>query len=303
MRSTMNDEIYKKYKLAGKIAAEVRDYGVDLINPGASYLEVANNIESKILEKGADLAFPVNISVDEIAAHYSPKNNDTLVFKQGDVVKLDIGAHIDGYIADTAITVEVKTNNYRDMIKASSEALNSAIDSIKAGINLVEIGRVVEKTIKSHGYKPVDNLTGHSMKRYIIHAGMSVPNVPDMTHSAKPENGDVFAIEPFATNGAGHVNSGVGSNIYRCKDSFNPRLIRNKRINVVFNQMRSKFKTLPFAQRWFEKLFSNSNITLRKLAFLGLIKQYPQLIDAKKGIVTQREHTVILNDDGCEVIT
>ena len=299
----MNDEIYQNYKLAGKIAAGVRDYGVGLIKPGASYLEVVNNIESKILDKGAGLAFPVNISVDEIAAHFSPKHNDTLVFKKGDVVKLDIGTHVNGYIADTAITVEVKTNNQTDMIKASSDALNAAIDVMKAGVNLVEIGRVVEKTIKSYGYKPVDNLTGHSLQRYIIHAGISIPNVPDIAHNAKPKTGDVLAIEPFATDGAGHVISGAGSNIYRCKESYNPRLIRDKRINTVFNQMRSKFKTLPFAQRWFEKHFSSSKITLRKLAFLGIIRQYPQLIDAKNGIVTQKEHTVILNNDGCEVIT
>ena len=226
-----------------------------------------------------------------------------MTFKKGDVVKLDLGAHIDGYIADTAVTVEVETHNYDDMIKASSDGLDAAIDLMKAGVNLFEVGKAIQKTITSYGYKPIDNLTGHSMQRYVIHAGLSVPSVPDMLHKGKPKAGDVLAIEPFATNGAGHVISGDGSNIYLCKNTFNPRLIRDKKIKIIFSQMKNKFKTLPFAQRWFEKLFSNSNITLRKLAFLGLIKQYPQLIDAKKGIVTQREHTVILNDDGCEVIT
>lgn len=303
MRSNMDNKVYENYKRAGKIAAEARDYGVDLIKPGVSFLEVANSVESKILNDGAGLAFPVNISVNEIAAHYSPRHDDTLVFKEGDVVKLDLGAHVDGYIADTAVTVEVETHNYNNMIKASSYALDAAIDLMKAGINLFEIGKTVEKTITSYGYKPIDNLTGHGMQRYVIHAGISVPSVPDRLHNAKPKAGDVLAIEPFATNGAGHVIPGDGSNIYLCKESFNPRLVRDKKVKITFNKMKSKFKTLPFAQRWSEKLFSNSDKVLRRLSFLGLIKHYPQLIDAKKGIVTQKEHTVILTKEGCEVIT
>ncbi|MGF3554497.1 MAG: type II methionyl aminopeptidase, partial [Thermoplasmatota archaeon] len=210
----MNDEVYDKYKLAGKITAKARDFGVSLLKPGASFLEVADKIESKILEKGGSLAFPVNISVNEIAAHFSPKHDDDLVFKKDDVVKLDIGAHVDGFIADTAVTVEIGNNNYSKMIKASSDALDAAIKILKAGINLYEIGKIVQKTINSYGFKPIGNLTGHSMQRFILHAGMSVPNIPDEMYNGKPKDGDVLAIEPFATNGAGHVVSGPGSNIY-----------------------------------------------------------------------------------------
>lgn len=299
----MEDEVYEKYKLAGKIAAEARNYGVGLLRTGASFLEIANSIESKILVDGARLAFPVNISINEIAAHYSPRHDDTLVFEKENVVKLDIGAHIDGYIADTAVTVEVGTNNYKDMIKASSDALDSAINHIKPGINLVEVGKAVEETITSYGFKPIDNLTGHSMQKYLLHAGMSVPSVQNMVHNDKPEVGDVLAIEPFATNGAGHVISGEGSNIYICKEYVNPRLMRDRKIKMTFDKVKSEFKTLPFAQRWFERLFSNSDMMLKKMSFLGLVKQYPQLVDAKKGIVTQKEHTVIVVEDGCEVIT
>jgi methionyl aminopeptidase len=299
----MNNEIYEKYILAGKIAADARNFGINLIKNNMSYLELANNIESKIIENGAGLAFPVNISVNEIAAHFSPKDNDNLVFKKGDVVKLDIGAHIDGYIADTAITVEVGTKKYDKMIQASSGALDAAINLMKPGLNLVQIGEAVEDTIKSFGYKPIDNLTGHSMQRYVIHAGLSVPNVPSITKNARPKVGDVLAIEPFATNGAGHVTSEDGSNIYLCRNLINPRFVRDKNIKIISNKMKNQFRTLPFAQRWFKQLFPNNDTSLRKLTFLGIIKHYPQLIESKKGIVTQKEHTVIINEDGCEVIT
>jgi len=299
----MNDEVYKKYKLAGKIAADARNYGVNLIKPEVSLLEIANKVESKILDSNAGIAFPVNISINEIAAHYSPIKNDNKVIKKGDVVKLDLGTHIDGYIADTAVTIEVETNEYNDMINASSDALDAAISQIKPGTTLFEIGKIIQEKIISYGFRPIDNLTGHSMERYNLHAGMSVPNVYDRSHNAIPKVGDVFAIEPFATDGAGHVKAGRGSNIYICKERFNPRFIRNKQVKIAFSRIKKHFNTLPFAQRWVEKIYPDSDRLLRKFLFLGLINHYPQLIDSKKGIVTQKEHTVILTEEGCEVIS
>jgi methionyl aminopeptidase len=300
----MNDDVYKKYKLAGKIAANAREYGTGLIKPKVSVLEIVDKIESKIIESGAGLAFPVNISINEIAAHFTPRHDDSaLTFKKGDVVKLDIGAHLDGYIADTAVTIEIGSHIYDDMIKASSQALDNVIALMKPRINLFEIGKTVENTIKSYGFKPIDNLTGHSMQRYLLHAGMTIPNVADRSYKIRPKIDDVLAIEPFATNGAGHVSSGDGSNIYLCKKFFNLRLIRDNRAKIIFAKMKNIFKTLPFAQRWFEKHFSNSDILLRKFSFLGIVNHYPQLIDTNKGIVTQKEHTVIITEQGCEVIT
>jgi len=299
----MDDAVYEKYKLAGKIAADARNYGTTLIKPGVSLLEVANSVESKILESGAGIAFPTNISINEVAAHFSPRHDTRLVFKKGDVVKLDVGAHVDGYIADTAITVEVETNKYDELIKASSDGLDEAISLMRPGLNLSEIGKVVEKTITSYGFKPVDNLTGHNLKRYSLHSGMSVPNVANAFSRFKPKVDDVVAIEPFASNGAGHVISGDGSNIFLCSESVRTRFVRDNKSKMVFNRLKNKFKTLPFAQRWSEKLLTNSDILLKKLAFLGLLKHYPQLIDAKKGIVSQKEHTVIVLEDGCEITT
>jgi len=300
----MDEKTYEKYRLAGKVAAEARDYGADLIKPGVRFLDVADKIESIIRKRGADIAFPVNIAINEIAAHYSPRHDDILVFNKGDVVKLDVGSHIDGYIADTAITVEVASNKYEKMIKASSEALENALNFVKANVDLSEVGKIVEETIKSYGFKPIDNLTGHSLKQYELHSGLSVPNIANASKGIRPKLGEVLAIEPFATNGAGHVTSGVGSNIYLCNKSFRSRFIRDNRSQIIYNKMTRKFNTLPFAQRWCNNFISSGvDPTLKRLSFLGVIRHYPQLIDAKGGIVTQKEHTVIVNEDGCEVIT
>ena len=174
---------------------------------------------------------------------------------------------------------------------------------MKPGVDLVKIGAAVQEKITSYGFKSIDNLTGHSMQRYLLHAGVSIPNVANSAHQDTPKTGDVIAIEPFASTGAGHVIAGPGSNIYLCKDSVNLRLIRNNQSKLMFDKVKQKFKTLPFAQRWFEEQFSNSEFALRKLLFNRLIRHYPQLIDAKKGLVSQAEHTVILTEEGCEIIT
>lgn len=299
----MDEEIYKKYIRAGKIASEARDLGTRLIAPGISFLEVANKVEAKILESGAGIAFPVNISINEIAAHYSPSHDDKLVFKKGDVVKLDVGAHVDGYIADTAVTVEVETNNYSDMIKASEDGLNIAIGMMKPGIDLSNVGGAVSKVISSYGFKPVDNLTGHSLQKFVLHSGISVPSVSDIMNKSTVKEGDVLAIEPFATDGAGHVVAGPGSNIFRCSSSIKSKFVRDNRTKLMHNRLVKNFKTLPFAERWTTNLFENNETILRRLTFLGMVKHYPQLIDAGRGIVTQKEHTVIITDEGCEVTT
>ena len=300
----MDNETYEKYQRAGKIASEARDFGAKLIKPGVSFLKVSNSVESKITNKNAGIAFPVNISLNNIAAHYTPRHDDKLVFKKGDVVKLDVGVHVDGYIADTAMTVEVENNKYNEMIKASSDALDKAIKLMEPGVNLRDVGKKIQETIKSYGYQSIDNLTGHSLECYNLHSGISVPNVATKFGGLKPKEGDVLAIEPFATDGKGHVISGKGSNIYLCNKSIKSRFVREERSKIMFKKIKSEFKTLPFAQRWCKELFSNNaDIILKRLSFLGVIKQYPQLLEQNNGIVTQKEHTVILKNGGCEVTT
>ena len=299
----MDDEVYEKYLLAGKIAAEARDYGKTLIRPGVSFLKVAEFVESKILSKNAGIAFPVNLSINDVAAHFTPRHDDKIVFKKGDVVKLDVGAHIDGYIADTALTVEVGTDNHGDMICASSDALDVAIDNMKAGVDLSKIGGKIEETIKSYGYKSVANLSGHKLDYYALHSGLEVPNVKSSAKILSTEY-DVLAVEPFATDGRGHISSGSSSNIYIYNKSFNERLIRDRQSKILINKIKSNFKTLPFAQRWCKKIINKGfDQILRRLTLRKVITSYPKLIEVKGSIVTQKEHTVIIHEDDCEVTT
>ena len=293
----MDEKIRKKYKKAGRIAREALEYGASLIKEGTKYLEIAEKIEGYIINKGAKLAFPTNISVNEIAAHYTPSIDDDKKFEKGDTVKIDVGAHIDGCIGDTAKTIEVGTNEYGKMIEACENALKSAIELVKPGIKVSEIGSVIEKKIKSRGFVPIDNLSGHSMEPYRLHAGLSIPNV-GKKNGRKVEEGKVIAIEPFATNGEGHVRDGKNGNIY----SFSKYgSVRNAMARKLLKSV--KDKPLPFAERWLRDVIPKKSLrpALLMLSSRRLIHPYRILIE--KGIVAQAERTIIITNDGCEITT
>jgi methionyl aminopeptidase len=287
------EEIIEKYVRAGKVISKVRSEAASKVKVGVSILEVATFVEQRILEEGCKPAFPVNISLNEQAAHATPKKDDTAVFGE-DVVKIDLGAHIDGYIADTAITVDLAGE--RELVRASEEALKSAIKTLHAGINTSEIGAVIEETISSYGYKPVANLTGHGLMQYIQHAPPSIPNV-HIEHGVVLEEGDIIAIEPFATNGAGKVVEGRLKEIYHLVAQ---KPVRHPAARKILEQIQA-YETLPFAKRWLTG--TRVDFALHQLERAGVIAGYPVLRDADGGLVSQAEHTVILTEKGCEILT
>lgn len=287
-------EVLEKYVKAGRIAAKVRDEAVKRVKIGASILEVATFIEQRIVEEGGRLAFPVNISLNEQAAHATPTADDPSVFGE-DVVKIDIGVHVDGYIGDTAVTVDL-TGSVGELVKASKEALDAAIETLHGGAGTGEIGGVIEETISSHGYKPVVNLTGHGLMQYVQHAPPSIPNVR-VEHGVVLEAGDIIAIEPFATDGAGKVVEGRLKEIYHLV-ALKP--VRYPDARKLLEQIQT-YETLPFARRWLTG--RRVDFALKQLERAGVIAGYPVLQDADGGLVSQAEHTVIITDDGCEILT
>ena len=296
----MENEILECYRKAGKISKEAKNYGASLIKENVKYLDVVKQIDDFILKKGAKSAFPVNIAINNIAAHFTPKHDDNGVFKKGDVVKLDVGAHVNGYIGDTAKTIEIGTNEHRDMIDASKEALELALELVRPKADLGLIGGAIEQTIKAYGFKPISNLTGHGLKQYTLHSGLSVPNIRD-EKSGKIKIGDVLAIEPFATNGVGKVGNGINGNIYRLAKTKN---VKKPDAKNLLDLIKNEFRGLPFSERWcFEKNPNNIDTTINYLTKSGFIKPYAVLKELGNGIVTQAEHTVIVTKEGCEVIT
>ena len=210
----LTDAELSKLRTAGKVSGAARELGMSMVKEGVKLYDVAQEVEGYIREHGCGLAFPCNISINEVAAHYTPSCTDKRVFSLGDVVKIDCGAELDGFVGDTAGTVEVGTNVYRKLIEASKNARNTVAEFIGDGIPLVQIGRTVDMTIRKDGFVPVQNLYGHQIKPYNLHAGVSVPSYDDGSEGAI-QAGMVVAVEPFATNGAGEVRNGKPGNIVR----------------------------------------------------------------------------------------
>jgi methionyl aminopeptidase len=287
----MEKETLDKYREAGRIAAEVRAEAEKTIKPGMKLLEIAEMIESRIVQKGAKPAFPANISINEIAAHYTPAVADARAIEPGDLVKVDIGVHIDGYIGDTAFTY---CSEKSPLIDCVNKVLESATKIIKPGITVAEIGEAIESTAKAEGFGLIVNLTGHTLDRYVFHGSPSIPNVSNESRHAF-KDGDVIALEPFVVKSNGFVKESGVAEIYRHFTDRPVRLAEARKILVI---ARDEYHQLPFAKRWLYKKISpvKVSLALRQLEAVGALETYPVLKEVEGKPIAQAEHTIIVAD-------
>ena len=293
----LTEDQLTKLRTAGKVAGAARELGLSMVKEGVKLYDVAQEVEGYIREHGCGLAFPCNISINEVAAHYTPSCTDKKVFELGDVVKVDCGAHLDGYVGDTAGTVEVGTNAYASLIEASKNARNTVAEFIGDGIPLSEIGKAVEMTINRMGFVPISNLCGHQIEPYNLHAGLSVPSY-DNGSKETVKAGMVVAVEPFATNGAGEVRNGKPGNIVRF---VRDRKIADPKAAEFIEYVKEEFSTFPFCARSCD--FPDAEKHVRALVRHGVLSSYAELVEAKGGIVTQHEYTFYIGGPRGEVTT
>lgn len=280
-----------RWRSACRIASEARELGGRLAVPGVRRRDVADQVEAFIRSKGAEPSFPANLSRNDEAAHYTPSPDDEARLVAGDVLKIDVGAHIEGAIADTAMTVEVGGGQRHDrLIRASREGLAAGIAAVHAGVSVDEIGRSIAAAIHARGFKPVRNLTGHTIERYLLHAGTSIPNVGGLSDE-RLEEGQVVAIEPFATNGDGYIENGEFGNIIRFRADPGPK-------DPAVARLYDRFRTLPFTLRWVEPADRAALAKARRH-----LQVYPVFMEQGRGIVAQAEHTILVTATGAEVLT
>ncbi len=299
----MEQDVFEKFRKAGETLANALEKGKEKIKPGVKLLEITELIEDELIRnKGHFLAFPLNIGINEITAHYACPSEDATVFPDEGLVSLDAGIQVEGFATDMAVSTQFGTEKYQVLIDAAEAGLETAIKTIKAGVMIREIGIAVEKTIRSYGVQPINNLSGHLMTQYELHAGISVPSVStnDPSTSYRFKEGDIFALEPFATpsSAAGYVKNGVDVYIH----ALSKRKVKNlpnqtaRWINRIWGERRG----LPFSLRWYDPLPS---AILNRLTSQGILHGYPVLIEASNQPVAQAEKTVIVRTDGCEIIT
>ncbi len=287
----MEQETIEKYKKAGKIAKDALVYGKELIRKGALVLDVCDKVEQKIIELGADIAFPTQISMNDVAAHYCPEDDDETKFED-QLVSLDVGVHVDGCIGDNACSVDL-SGKQTELIKASQEALKAAIETVNVGVKLARIGRAIEDAITPYGFKPVRNLSGHGLDFYNIHCPPTIPNF-DTKGEEVLEKG-VIAIEPFATNGAGLIQEKGKASVFSLTGK------KSVRIGFVRNIQKEieKYNGLPFTPRWLTKKFSEAQVSYAFNQFkqLEILKEYPPLAERQNGLVSQAEHSLVVDDE------
>ncbi len=294
----MDPDVRDALREAGRVSREAKERAAQMVAEGVLLLDVAEEVEGVFRKHGLRPAFPTCISIDNIAAHYSPTHDDPLRFRRGNVVKLDLGAHKDGWVADTAVTVEVGTRNWSRLIQASELALQTAIEAVRPGVETRLLGEGIRRAIEANGYKPIRNLTGHTIERYVLHAGKSVPNIPH-GHDTLEED-EVVAIEPFSSSGAGEVDGRRTGNIYRV---LRTKPLKDEGLNDFLQALSREFATLPFAERWAYAVNPKAPAFLNQLLRTGAVMTYPSLLDVGAGIVAQTEHTMIVTDRGADVTT
>ena len=286
------------WEKAGKITAQALSFGKKLIKVDANILETLEKIENEIKKLGGMPAFPAQISINDMAAHFTINNEKDLTFKEGDLVKLDVGVHVNGFIGDTALTIDLGNN--KELRKASELALKEAVKLAKPGTKIFEIGEVIEKTIKEFGFKPIKNLSGHGIEQYEPHSGFTIPNYNNYDALELQED-QIIAIEPFATDGVGLVEDGKLSSIYKI---VNVKPIRDNISREILRFILREYKTLPFARRWLLKKFDSFrvNFALRTLERENILHHYPQLLEKSHGLVSQHEYTLRVKDNP-EILT
>lgn len=289
----MEERVLEKYLQAGKIASELLKYGSSLIKEGILLVDIVEGIEKKAQKMGVEASFPINISLNEIAAHFHPEINDKIVVKAEDYVKLDLGIHIDGYIADTAATIRPAGKD--ELIKCSEEMLEKALSMSKPGVIIGELGEAVENVAKKYGFNSVRNLTGHSLDRFDLHSGRLIPNIKNDSKYQLRED-EVYAIEPFCTSGRGFVKSSGKSLILKWVNDRPTRIPEGRKI---LEMAKTKYNRLPFAKRWIQKSFSSQlkvEASLKELETIKALYGYKPLIEESKKPVAQSEHTVIVKE-------
>jgi len=297
-----DEETLEKFRLSGKILRETREEMRSFVHENMPIIQVCEKAEKLIREKGGKPAFPCNVSINEVAAHYTSPPNDERRIPEKAVVKVDIGVHVDGYVTDTAFTA-CFSPEYKSMTAAAEHALKVAIDNIRPEIATSKIGGIIENDVKNHGFKPIANLTGHSVGRYLIHAGTSIPNVAQFS-LAKLKTGEVYAIEPFVTlpEAVGRVEDSAEVTIFRLVKA---KSVKNPYGKQLLKHIESNFRTLPFAERWLIGVVPKEQHreAFRELRASKTLMGYPIFVEVSRKPVAQAEHTVLITSDSCEILT
>ncbi|HPF15192.1 MAG TPA: type II methionyl aminopeptidase [Planctomycetota bacterium] len=296
----MDQTALECHRKAGRIAAQCREWARANIQPGVTIRHILETVESMIRQEGAEPGFPAQSSRNHVAAHYCSAPGDEQAYEEGDCVKVDIGVHVDGYIADTACTVDLSEDRrWTPLVKASEDALAAAIANVEPGRPVGEIGAAIERTIMAAGFQPVRNLTGHGLARWKVHTAPQIPNYGERG-GGRIQPGCVIAIEPFASTGRGMIHEAGRAEVFMMVGP--PRKAKGLDKDVL--RAIQDWRGLPIARRYFRDLDPEAlEDTISKLTKQGSLMRYPPLVEKEGVMVAQTEHSMYVSADGVEILT
>jgi len=292
----MEEHEIECYRKAGSIAREVVDYAKGFIKPGMKLIDIAEKIDAKIIELGGDFGFPVNLSLNEIAAHYTPGSDDETLAEG--LLKVDLGVAIEGYIADTAFSLDLSGDGrFKEMIEINEKALDNVLAGLNKDSKVKDVGRLIQEVVDGK-FIVIKNLSGHSLGHDMIHAGLTISNYENEKND--PLHNIAFAVEPFLTMGTGEIYEGKDSEIFMLESDRN---VRDSEARKLLKFVKENYSTRPFCKRWLEKEgFKRLDFSLNLLVKEEILHNFPVLIERGKKPVSQAEHSILINDN-VEVLT
>ncbi|KAJ5364014.1 Methionine aminopeptidase [Penicillium cataractarum] len=320
-----DDSFLNDYRKAAEVHRQVRRWTQETARPGKTLTEIAEGIDDGVralldndgLAPGAGLVsglgFPTGLALNNCVAHYTPNpGQKEIVLQSSDVMKVDFGVHINGWIVDSAFTMSFDPT-YDNLLAAVKESTNTGIKNAGIDVRISDVSAAIQEVMesyeveingKTYPVKPVRNLSGHNIKQYQIHGGKSIPFVKTKDQT-KMEEGEIFACETFGSTGRGSIIDGPGVYGYG-KDPFAPKRFTSHLASArsLYQKINENFGTLVFCRRYLERLGVERYLAgMNNLVSQGVVEMYPPLMDIEGSYSAQFEHTFLLRESGKEIIS
>eukprot|EP00929_Paragymnodinium_shiwhaense_P030741 TRINITY_DN1736_c0_g1_i1.p1 TRINITY_DN1736_c0_g1~~TRINITY_DN1736_c0_g1_i1.p1 ORF type:complete len:417 (+),score=157.39 TRINITY_DN1736_c0_g1_i1:89-1252(+) len=263
-------------------------------------------VKDKKIEKG--IAFPTCISVNELVGHFSPLKGESKQLKSGDLVKVDLGCHIDGYIAQAAHTIvigEEKVEDRRaDVVHAAWTAAEAALRLVQVGNTNTQVTEAFDKVATEFGCKPVLGIKSHQLKRFVIDGGRciaGVENVEDKVESFEFEQNEVYCLDVVMSTGEGKVREAeLRSTVFKRNVEVN-YLLKTQKARQFISEVGKRFPALPFSITAFDESMARLGVSESKRH--ELLEEYPVLTERPKEFVAQFKFVLLLLPGGTKKVT
>ncbi|KNC21209.1 hypothetical protein FF38_10989 [Lucilia cuprina] len=324
-KTIAEDLVVTKYKLAGEIVNRTLKAVIDLCVAGGSVRDICTKSDaliteetSKVYKKEKELkkgiAFPTCLSVNNCVCHFSPSKNDPdHVLKDGDVVKIDMGAHIDGFIAVAAHTVVVGatadkkvTGRQADVILAAYWAVQAALRLLKAGNNNYAITDAVQQISESYKCKPIEGMLSHELKQFKIDGEKTIIQNPSEAQRKEHEKcnfetHEVYAIDVIVSTGEG-IGREKDTKVSIYKKTDENYMLKLKTSRALLAEVKTKYGNMPFNIRGFDEE-TKARMGVVECVSHKMIEPFQVLYEKPSEYVAQFKHTVLLMPNGVNLVT